>query len=87
MLIWNNQSPKANNYLFKSYGLVSYKVDAYKKNKCLCFNFRHDSMFALKDLRAGILIKSSPKKVKLKVKLSMGDPWCERSGFTYLRKK
>ena len=42
-----DQSPKTNNYWFKSYGLVSYKVDAYKKNKC--FDFRHNSKFPMKE--------------------------------------
>ena len=80
--LWKNQSPKANNYLFKSYGLVSYKVDAYKKNKCLCFNFRHNSMFALKVLRAGILIKlTKSKEGKTKGKIIKGGPLMWKIGF------
>ena len=45
--LWKNQSANANNYWIKGYVLVSYKVDAYKKNKCI--HFRHNSMFALKE--------------------------------------
>ena len=46
-LLRKNKSLKANNYWLKSYGLVSYKVDAYKKNKCN--HFKQNSMFALKE--------------------------------------
>ena len=51
--------------MFKSYGLVSYKVDAYKKNKYLCFNFRH---VCFERPEGRYFDKISPKKVKLKVK-------------------
>ena len=78
-LLWKNQSAKANNFWIKSYVLVSYKVDAYKKNKCLCFNFRHVCFERPKGRYFDKITKS--KEGKTKGKIIKGGPLMWKIGF------